>query len=232
MDDIYKWPESSSKPELLDFGVDPHQDSRGLPEAPTEGSSSYAMEGGAEARNGKGLGEELLRRRSPPTSTAVEEQDVAVAEVVEGGEGDRREWRASVGTARSGGRPCWSYTAPAQHVDIGLGAAWTMTPRAELLDKLGTARIAEVTSASGHALKVKGAGRVAFKGANDKPVVLRDMLLVPDLKANLISLRKLAKCGVSTSIKGAKTFTGQLGKRVLWDLSESQPLDHWDKRAC
>ncbi|CAI7884463.1 unnamed protein product [Closterium sp. NIES-54] len=64
----------------------------------------------------------------------------------------------------------------------------------------------------------------AFKGADGKPVVLSDVLLVPDLKANLISLRKLAKCGVSTSTDGAKTFTGQLGKRVLWDLHESRDI--------
>ncbi|CAI7915294.1 unnamed protein product [Closterium sp. NIES-53] len=104
------------------------------------------------------------------------------------------------------------------------GAAWTMTPRAELLDKVGTAPIAEVKSASGHARKVMGAGRAIFKGADGKPVVLSDVLLVLDLKANLISLRKLAKCGVSTSTEGAKTFTGQLGKRVLWDLHESRDI--------
>ncbi|CAI7866643.1 unnamed protein product, partial [Closterium sp. NIES-54] len=103
------------------------------------------------------------------------------------------------------------------------GAAWTMTPRAELLDNVGALPISEVNSASGHALKVTGAGRAAFKGADGKPVVLSDVLLVPDLKANLISLRKLAKCGVSTSTKGAKTFKGQLGKRMLWDLH-----DFWD----
>ncbi|CAI7908928.1 unnamed protein product [Closterium sp. NIES-54] len=45
---------------------------------------------------------------------------------------------------------------------------------------------AKVCSASGHALKVAGAGRAAFKGADGKPVVLHDVLLVPDLKANLI----------------------------------------------
>ncbi|CAI7922684.1 unnamed protein product, partial [Closterium sp. NIES-54] len=73
------------------------------------------------------------------------------------------------------------------------GAAWTMTPRKELLDDVRAAPINEVCSASGHALKVAGAGRAAFKGADGKPVVLHDVLLVPDLKANLISLRKLAK---------------------------------------
>ncbi|CAI7859082.1 unnamed protein product [Closterium sp. NIES-53] len=104
------------------------------------------------------------------------------------------------------------------------GAAWTMTPRKELLDDVRAAPINDVCSASGHALKVAGAGRAAFKGADGKPVVLHDVLLVPDLKANLISLRKLAKAGVSTSTDGARTYKGQLGNRVLWDLHESKDV--------
>ncbi|CAI7817541.1 unnamed protein product, partial [Closterium sp. NIES-53] len=71
---------------------------------------------------------------------------------------------------------------------LDTGAAWTMTPRKELLDDVRAAPINEVCSASGHALKVAGAGRAALKGADGKPVVLHDVLLVPDLKANLISL--------------------------------------------
>ncbi|CAI7885751.1 unnamed protein product [Closterium sp. NIES-54] len=81
-----------------------------------------------------------------------------------------------------------------------------------------------VCSASQHALKVAGAGRAAFKGADGKPVVLHDVLVVPDLKANLISLRKIAKAGVSTSTDGAHTYKGQLGNRVLWDLHESKDV--------
>ncbi|CAI7802448.1 unnamed protein product [Closterium sp. NIES-53] len=105
-----------------------------------------------------------------------------------------------------------------------MGAAWTMTPRKELLDDVPAAPINEVCSASGHALKVAGAGRAVFKGADGKPVVLHDVLLVPDLKANLISLRKLAKAGVSTSTDGARTYKGQLGDQVLWDLHESKDV--------
>ncbi|CAI7817712.1 unnamed protein product [Closterium sp. NIES-54] len=103
---------------------------------------------------------------------------------------------------------------------LDTGAAWTMTPRKELLDNVRAAPINEVCSASGHALKVAGAGRAAFKGADGKPVVLHDVLLVPDLKANLISLRKLAKAGVSTSTDGARTYKGQLGNRVDVPLDE------------
>ncbi|CAI7907521.1 unnamed protein product, partial [Closterium sp. NIES-54] len=85
---------------------------------------------------------------------------------------------------------------PLDYWVLDTGAAWTMTPRKELLDDVRAAPINEVCSASGHALKVAGAGRAAFKGADGKPVVLHDVLLVPDLKANLISLRKLAKAGL------------------------------------
>ncbi|CAI7904508.1 unnamed protein product [Closterium sp. NIES-54] len=104
------------------------------------------------------------------------------------------------------------------------GTAWTMTPRKYLLDVVRAAPINEVCSTSGHALKVAGAGRAAFHRADGKPVVLHDALLVPDLKANLIYLRKLAKAGVSTSTDGARTYKGQLGNWVLWDLHESKDV--------
>ncbi|CAI7798371.1 unnamed protein product [Closterium sp. NIES-53] len=55
-------------------------------------------------------------------------------------------------------------------------------------------------------------------------MVLHDVLLVPDLKANLISLCKLANAGVSTSTDGARTYKGQLGNRVLWYLHESKDV--------
>ncbi|CAI7766033.1 unnamed protein product, partial [Closterium sp. NIES-54] len=113
---------------------------------------------------------------------------------------------------------------PLDYWVLDTGAAWTMRPRKELLDDVRAAPINEVCSASGHALKVAGAGRAAFKGADGKPVVLHDVLLVPDLKANLISLRKLAKAGVSTSTDGARTYKGQLGNRLLWDLHESKDV--------
>ncbi|CAI7875781.1 unnamed protein product [Closterium sp. NIES-53] len=113
---------------------------------------------------------------------------------------------------------------PLDYWVLDTGAAWTMTPRKELLDDVRAAPINEVCSASGHALKVAGAGRAALKGADGKPVVMHDVLLVPDLKANLLSLRKLVKAGVSTSTDGARTYKGQLGNRVLWDLHESKDV--------
>ncbi|CAI7816025.1 unnamed protein product [Closterium sp. NIES-54] len=67
-------------------------------------------------------------------------------------------------------------------------AAWTMMLRKELLDDVRAAPINEVCSTFGHTLNVAGAGRAAFKGADVKPVLLHDVLLIPDLKAILISL--------------------------------------------
>ncbi|CAI7772295.1 unnamed protein product [Closterium sp. NIES-54] len=113
---------------------------------------------------------------------------------------------------------------PLDYWVLDTGAAWTMTPRKELLDDVRAAPINKVCSASRHALKVAGAGRAVFRGTDGKPVELHDVLLVPDLKANLIALRKLAKAGVSTSTDGARTYKGQLGNRVLWDLHESKDV--------
>ncbi|CAI7862791.1 unnamed protein product [Closterium sp. NIES-53] len=67
---------------------------------------------------------------------------------------------------------------PLDYWVLDTGAAWTMTPRKELLDDVRAVPINELCSASGHALKVAGAGRAAFKGADGKPVVLHDVLLV------------------------------------------------------
>ncbi|CAI7838913.1 unnamed protein product [Closterium sp. NIES-54] len=103
---------------------------------------------------------------------------------------------------------------PLDYWVLDTGTAWTMTPRKELLDDVQAAPINEVCSASGHALK----------GSNGKPVVLHDVLLVPNLKANLISLHKLAKAGVSTSTDAACTDKGQLGNQVPWDLHESKDM--------
>ncbi|CAI7918410.1 unnamed protein product [Closterium sp. NIES-53] len=113
---------------------------------------------------------------------------------------------------------------PLDYWVLDTGAAWTMTPRKDLLDVIRAALISYACFASGYALKVAGAGRDAFKGADGKPVGLHDVLLVPDLKANLISPRKLANAGVSTITDGARTYKGQLGNRVLWDLHESKDL--------
>ncbi|CAI7788009.1 unnamed protein product [Closterium sp. NIES-54] len=84
----------------------------------------------------------------------------------------------------------WSRAAPPGVLGIGHGSCSTMTPRKELLDDVQPAQINKVCSASRYSLKVAGAGRAEFKGEDSKQVVLHDVLLVPHIKANLISLRK------------------------------------------
>ncbi|GJP78569.1 hypothetical protein CLOP_g8857 [Closterium sp. NIES-67] len=54
------------------------------------------------------------------------------------------------------------------------GAAWTMTPRKDLLDAVRAPPISEVRSASGHAVKVAGVGRAAFRAPDGGLVVLKD----------------------------------------------------------
>ncbi|CAI7737027.1 unnamed protein product, partial [Closterium sp. NIES-53] len=77
---------------------------------------------------------------------------------------------------------------PIDYLVLDTGAAWTMMPRMEMIDDVRAAPINEVCSTSGQALKVAGVGRAAFKRADSKPVVPHDVLLIPDLKANLIFL--------------------------------------------
>ncbi|CAI7798369.1 unnamed protein product [Closterium sp. NIES-53] len=140
---------------------------------------------------------------------------------------------ASVGEQGDASAKVGAELHPLDYWVLDTGAAWTMTPRKELLEDVRAAPINEVCSASGHALKVAGTRRAAFKGADAMPVVLHDILLVPDLKANLISLRKLAKAGVSTSTDGARTYKGQLGNRVGEEPRPSDPTlqKDWDKLA-
>ncbi|CAI7785161.1 unnamed protein product [Closterium sp. NIES-53] len=61
-----------------------------------------------------------------------------------------------------------------------------------------------------------------FKGADGKMVGLKNVLWVPNLAANLISVRRLQKAGMDTSSKGAKTYTARLGERILWDLHKDR----------
>ncbi|CAI7841553.1 unnamed protein product [Closterium sp. NIES-53] len=55
-------------------------------------------------------------------------------------------------------------------------------------------------------------------------VGLKNVLWVPNLAANLISVRWLQKAGMDTSSKGAKTYTARLGERILWDLHEDRDV--------
>ncbi|CAI7824125.1 unnamed protein product, partial [Closterium sp. NIES-53] len=84
--------------------------------------------------------------------------------------------------------------------------------------------VKHVTSALGQRAEVKGMGKAMFKGADGKMVGLKNMLWVPNLAANLISVRRLQKAGMDTSSKGAKTYTARLGERLLWDLHEDRDV--------
>ncbi|CAI7760608.1 unnamed protein product [Closterium sp. NIES-54] len=81
-----------------------------------------------------------------------------------------------------------------------------------------------MTSALGQRAEVKGMGKAMFKGADGKMVGLKNVLWVPNLAANLISVRRLQKAGMDTSSKGAKTYTARLGERILWDLHEDRDV--------
>ncbi|CAI7883822.1 unnamed protein product [Closterium sp. NIES-54] len=107
---------------------------------------------------------------------------------------------------------------------IDSGATYSMTPRADLLTELEPSPVKHVTSALGQRAEVKGMGKAMFKGADGKMLGLKNVLWVPNLAANLISVRRLQKAGMDTSSKGAKTYTARLGERILWDLHEDRDV--------
>ncbi|CAI7796836.1 unnamed protein product [Closterium sp. NIES-53] len=107
---------------------------------------------------------------------------------------------------------------------IDSGATYSMTPRADLLTELEPSPVKHVTSALGQRAEVKGMGKAMFKATDGKMVGLKNVLWVPNLAANLISVRRLQKAGLDTSSKGAKTYTARLGERILWDLQEDRDV--------
>ncbi|CAI7802492.1 unnamed protein product [Closterium sp. NIES-54] len=138
---------------------------------------------------------------------------VAVAEVVLQDEGF--EEPAAVGNVTLHSLDYWV---------IDSGATYSMTPRADLLTELEPSPVKHVTSTLGKQAEVKGMGKAMFKGADGKMVGLKNVLWVPNLAANLISVRRLQKAGMDTSSKGAKTYTARLGERILWDLHEDRDV--------
>ncbi|CAI7884166.1 unnamed protein product [Closterium sp. NIES-53] len=109
---------------------------------------------------------------------------------------------------------------------IDRSATYSMTPRVDLLTELEPSPVKHVTSALGQRAEVKGIGKAMFKGADGKMVGLKNVLWVPNLAANLISVRRLQKAGMDTSSKGAKTYTARLGERILWDLHEDRDVNN------
>ncbi|CAI7742218.1 unnamed protein product [Closterium sp. NIES-54] len=99
-----------------------------------------------------------------------------------------------------------------------------MTPHADLVTELEPSPVKHVTSALGQRAEVKGMGKAMFKGVDGKMVGLKNVLLVSNLAANLVSVWRLQKAGMDTSSKGAKTYTARLGERILWDLHEDNDV--------
>ncbi|CAI7861560.1 unnamed protein product [Closterium sp. NIES-53] len=88
---------------------------------------------------------------------------------------------------------------------IDSGATYSMTPRADLLTELEPSQ-------------------AMFKGADGKILGLKNVLWMPNLAANLISVRRLQKACMATSSKGAKTYTARLGEWILWDLHKDRDV--------
>ncbi|CAI7922612.1 unnamed protein product [Closterium sp. NIES-54] len=116
---------------------------------------------------------------------------------------------------------------------IDSGATYCMTPRADLLTELELSPVKHVTSALGQRAEVKCMGKAMFKGAGGKMVGLKNLLWVPNLAANLISVRRLQKVGMDTSSKGSKTYIARLGEQTLWDLQEDRDVynEMWQMAA-
>ncbi|CAI7876881.1 unnamed protein product [Closterium sp. NIES-53] len=107
---------------------------------------------------------------------------------------------------------------------IDSGDTYSMTPCADLLAELEPSPVKHVTSALGQRAEVKGMGKAMFKGADGKMVGLKNVLWVPNLAANLISVRRLQKAGMDTSSKGAKTYTARFNERILRDLHKDRDV--------
>ncbi|CAI7850436.1 unnamed protein product [Closterium sp. NIES-54] len=107
---------------------------------------------------------------------------------------------------------------------IHSGATYSMTPRADLLTKLEPSPVKHVTLALGQRAEVKRMGKAIFKGSDGKMVGLKNVLWVPTLLANLISVRRLQKAGMDTSSKGAKTYIARIGEWISWHLHEDRDV--------
>ncbi|CAI7737831.1 unnamed protein product [Closterium sp. NIES-54] len=85
-------------------------------------------------------------------------------------------------------------------------------------------RVEEQEEGEEEAVEAVAVAEAMFKGADGKMVGLKNVLWVPNLAANLISVQRLQKAGMDTSSKGAKTYTARLGERILWDLHEDRDV--------
>ncbi|CAI7814192.1 unnamed protein product [Closterium sp. NIES-54] len=96
---------------------------------------------------------------------------------------------------------------------IDSSATYSMTPRADLLTELEPSPVKHVISALGQRAEVKCMGKTMFKGADGKIVGLKNLLWVPNLAANLISIPvvlmpKERQVAASISTKGEAVGSG------------------------
>ena len=91
----------------------------------------------------------------------------------------------------------------------GFGCTDHMTGDASKLSDVYSGDLGEISVASGQKLKITGTGSFTFKHGNNETII-KDVLIVPGLKANLVSISKLAKKGAKTEFHGedAKVMMG------------------------
>ncbi|CAI7853751.1 unnamed protein product [Closterium sp. NIES-54] len=109
---------------------------------------------------------------------------------------------------------------PLTHWVIDSGCTSHMTPREDLLDEVKPlGKIKFVAATSGALLPGIGVGNAKVMGANRGLVGLGNVLLVEDLSANLLSVRRLQKSKAKVTF-GPTSYRAKLGKLLLWDLEE------------
>lgn len=86
---------------------------------------------------------------------------------------------------------------------VDSGCSQHMTCDESVVNDLEVEQNGQVEVASGHVLTVQGQGNVklGFKTPHNQSMELKNVLLVPDLKCNLISVRQLARSGYNVVFK-------------------------------
>ena len=96
---------------------------------------------------------------------------------------------------------------------IDSGATVHMTPNENLFSKLDNTHRSDVIVANGEKIQAVGVGTVPVK-LKDGTMVLKDVLFVPRLETNLISVRKLTANGSKVSFEGGSAYIELHGVKV------------------
>ncbi|CAI7876411.1 unnamed protein product [Closterium sp. NIES-53] len=168
------------------------------------------------------------------------QQASAEGMAVEGAEDEGKVYLAATTSMEAAGEADTAATTRATDaVAADLTASATIVTRADICGAIATSslmdglllmakRVEEQEEGEEEAVEAVAVADVVlqamFKGADGKMVGLKNVLWVPNLAANLISVRRLQKAGMDTSSKGAKTYTARLGERILWDLHEDRDV--------